>query len=96
MSMVVNKRMNGIKECKLKMKFKHKKLKKNKTFINHTSTARRTTFYLNFYFNHNAIKELAPEFSVYNLKSRSGTDIDMLFANTETNTDQIGKNFCYI
>lgn len=54
------------------------------------------TFYLNFYFNHNAIKELAPEFSVYNLKSRSGTNIDMLFANTETNTDQIGKNFCYI
>lgn len=28
--MVVNKRMNGIKECKLKMKFKHKKLKKIK------------------------------------------------------------------
>lgn len=39
--------MNSIKECELKVKFKHKKVKKNKAFINHTSTARRTT--LNFF-----------------------------------------------
>lgn len=36
------------------------------------------------------------ELNVYGLKSRSGTEIDMLFVKTETNPSPIGKVFCYI
>lgn len=79
--------MNSIKECELKIKFKYKKVKKNKVFINYISIVWRMIFYLNFYFNYNVIKELVFEFFVYNFKLRSGIDIDMFFVNIEINID---------